>query len=206
MQMSVIDRVVAVPSYDSLPLRIELSPSRIKAVGMGLLSIPVLLALVLPFALILGLAVIDPAALPALGADPITGVQLALGFVMGAAIVSLPVRALVLRLHHGQTLLIDERHIRVEERGLFGTKNWDAPLDSFSGVADHIRASLSGTRHEVILVHPVPDKSVLLAASDRPGMVKAEAIAALLRLPQVPAADLYRRRSAVADRPMLEAA
>jgi hypothetical protein len=166
---------------------------------MGLLSLPALIALVVPFGLVLGLAITQPETLPALGTNPVTAIQLGLGFLLGATIVALPVRGLLTRLRRRQHVAIDGGRVRVEEQRLFSRRSWEAPLADFAGVADHIRASLSGSRHEIILVHAESDKSLLLHIAERPGIVRAETVAKLLHLPQIQAGDLYRRGGVIAN-------
>jgi hypothetical protein len=55
-----------------------------------------------------------------------------------------------------------------------------------------VRATLSGLRHELILVHPVRGRSLLLHAGDQMTRGLLERATTLLRLPEVPARELYR--------------
>ncbi len=60
------------------------------------------------------------------------------------------------------------------------------------GVVHHVRASLSGTRHELILVHPQREKSVLLSLADKMPQSEVDRVAALLGQKVVPPSELYR--------------
>jgi hypothetical protein len=65
------------------------------------------------------------------------------------------------------------------------------------GLAHHIRASLSGARHEIVLVHPDRARSVLLAFDAQVREADLKAMAAQLGLPVVPASLIYGGRLAV---------
>jgi hypothetical protein len=85
--------------------------------------------------------------------------------------------------------------VTVETAGLGVSHRWQAPVAQFAGVTHHIRATLSGARHEIILVHPSRDKDVLLAISARPPAQGVDHYAGLLGIGVVPASVLYGRRA-----------
>ena len=91
-----------------------------------------------------------------------------------------------------RTVEIDERTVTVTEGGQFRTWTWSAPLGAFTGLAHHLRASLSGTRHELILVHPEREKSVLLCLADTLAQQEVERVATLLGHKEIPSSVLYR--------------
>jgi hypothetical protein len=82
--------------------------------------------------------------------------------------------------------------VTVTEGGYFHNWTWSAPLASYTGVAHHVRASLSGARHELILVHPVWEKSILLSVAPRTSQSEVERVASLLGHKEIPPAELYR--------------
>jgi hypothetical protein len=83
--------------------------------------------------------------------------------------------------------------VTVREVGALRSRAWTAPLSEFAGVAHHIRSTLSGLRHELVLVHRVRGKSVLLLqTANAVPQATLERAAALLALPQVSAGELYR--------------
>ena len=55
-----------------------------------------------------------------------------------------------------------------------------------------MRASLSGTRHELILVHPERDKCVLLSVAPRTTQAEVDRVATLLGHKEIPPSELYR--------------
>lgn len=61
-----------------------------------------------------------------------------------------------------------------------------------SGVTHHVRASLAGSRHELILVNPEREKSILLSVAPRTSQAEAERVAALLGPRQISPSELYR--------------
>jgi hypothetical protein len=77
------------------------------------------------------------------------------------------------------------------ERGLIRRASFETPLASYAGVAHHIRASLSGNRHELILVHPDPARTVLVAVAPRFGESDIQRLCLLLGHREVPAKALY---------------
>jgi hypothetical protein len=91
-----------------------------------------------------------------------------------------------------RTVDIDERTVTVTEGSRFRTWTWSAPLSSYTGLAHHLRASLSGTRHELILVHPERDKCVLLSLADTMAQCEVDRVAALLGQKEIPSSELYR--------------
>jgi hypothetical protein len=106
--------------------------------------------------------------------------------------VALPTKRLVDRLATTRIVDIDDGVVTVTEGGYFRTWTWSAPLAAYAGVTDHVRASLSGTRHELILVHPEREKSVLLCVAARTSQSEVDRIAGLLGHKQIPPSELYR--------------
>jgi len=195
MRLAAIDRIDPLPAFDSLPIEFSQRPSRLPSLGLVLLCTPGFGLLVIPFGLVAALAAESPEALSLITDRPATAVQLSLGFLVAGFLVGWPLRRLFGRLRSARDVRITDRLVIVRERRLWGDTEWSAPLQSFRGVASHMRASLSGTRHEVILVHPSSEKNVLVHFSDRPSPATAGGVAALLGLPEIPAGELYRSRA-----------
>jgi hypothetical protein len=101
-------------------------------------------------------------------------------------------RRLVARIAIRRTVDIDAERVRVEEGSPFGAWTWEAPLSAYAGIAHHVRASLSGTRHELILVHPEREKSVLLSVAPRASQAEVNRVVALLGTEEIPPSELYR--------------
>lgn len=86
---------------------------------------------------------------------------------------------------------IDNEFVSVTDRRPSGTSAWQEPLTAYLGVAHHIRTSLSGVRHEMILVHPNQARSVFLSVAEHISDKDYRAALDLLTLPPVPASLIY---------------
>lgn len=202
MRIAAISRIEPLPVFETLPIAFRQRPSRLSAVGLLLVCAPVLALLLLPFGLLAALAAEHPEALSTMVERPATAIQLALGFLVAIALATWPLRTLFNHIRSGRDVRIDASGVSVCEHGLFGSSQWSAPLESFRGVAAHLRASLSGTRHEIILVHPAPEKCILLHFADRPAQIRTDQIAALLGLPEIPIGEYYSRRQIAGRGPL----
>jgi hypothetical protein len=154
--------------------------------------VPAALAALSAAAALVSEAVFVPEARALLQDRPALAVEafLALGFLIFLAV--LPTKRLIDRLTMTRTIEIANGVVTVSEGGHFNTWSWTAPLSSFSGLAHHVRASLSGTRHELILVHPQRDRSILLSVAPRTSQGEVDRVADLLGQPQIPPSELYR--------------
>ena len=68
---------------------------------------------------------------------------------------------------------------------------WSEPLAQYAGVAHRVRASLSGLRHELILVHRKPSRSILLDVSQRIAAEDAARVANLLGLAEISSREAF---------------
>lgn len=185
------DKVVPAQPPDAFPIRLEQSTSGASVLLRLLLLVPALVALAVPLMLLAAHAVAEPKALAFLADHPLSSVQIALAAAIWSILFVWPLQRLVARA--GRTRIVDilQGKVAVTEQGLLRTRAWSEPLASYRGLAHHVRTSLSGVRHEIILVHPDPARHVLLAVREG---ISAEAVArtaALLGLGQVHARELY---------------
>lgn len=189
---------VAVPAcpFDSLPLSIERDSARISVLVMLALVVPALCAIMVPVALILAFAARD--VWQAAASRPAEVAGLTLGLAGWTALFLVPAQRVIQRGWNRRSITITPERVTVSDKGLVGSRLWTAPLAEFRGVAHHVRATLSGIRHELILVHSISGRSVLLHAADSISQSTIDRAAALLDLPQLPARELYRvtRRNA----------
>jgi len=190
MRVAIYDRIEpATPA--ALPLRLT------QRCSQGTAS--VLLALIVPIAVaasVTAIAIVHAifsadarslvAAHPALALETVA----ALGFLI--YLIALPAKRLFDRLATRREVVIADGTVTVTEGSYFRSWTWSAPLGSFAGVAHHVRASLSGTRHELILVHPERDKSVLLSVAPRTSQSEVDYVVALLGQNEIPPSELYR--------------
>ena len=177
----------------SLPFHLEQTSSRTAPLLMLGLIVPAAAALLFPLLLLAFHVLTDPAARAVLAEQPGSAVQLTLAVAFWAVLFAWPVKRALDALTHSRSVRIEDGAVRVADRSLSGARNFIAPLASYSGLAHHVRASLSGTRHELILVHPNRDWSVLVMISDRMTQPEIDRLAQILRQQEVPSRELYRR-------------
>jgi hypothetical protein len=188
------------PDFDCLPIVLEQRCSRLAATARLLLLVPALISLVVPLALVAARATEVPATLSVLADKPLAAIELAFALALWTILFVLPIKGLIGQFACARSVRIDARCVAVTEHTLFGTRAWTAELLEYRGVAHHVRTSLSGTRRELILVHPVRDKSVLLHAAEQISETMARDVATQLGLKEISGSELYRIRSALRSR------
>jgi hypothetical protein len=191
MRAAIFDQVE--PSMPSeLPLRLTQTCSQRATAASLALLIPVALFASAASAWLIAGAVIAPGARSVLQGHPLLTLEvlIAVGILFYLAV--LPTKRLFDRVAERRVVEIADGSVTVAEVSGFQSWSWSAPLASYSGVAHHVRASLSGTRHELILVHPERDKSVLLSVAPRTSRNEVDRMAALLGQREIPPSELYR--------------
>src|SRR5262249_53422224 len=137
--------------------------SRISALIMLLLLVPALLVGLVPTALLVAYA----SSSWGIAADnPGAAAQVLVGIAMWTVLFVLPAKRIVQRFGAARQIMIDRDYVSVSDRGFFGTRHWSAPLAEYTGIARHLRSTLSGLRSELILVHRESRKSILLHSGD----------------------------------------
>ncbi len=148
-----------------------------------------------PFGLVAAHAASDPAALAVLAERPGSTILVACGLLLVLALVAVPLRAALARLSRRRAIVaFADGRVQVEEHGLTGIKRWSARTGEFKGIAHHVRATLSGARHELILVHADSSKDILLQIASRPADLTLEGFGRMIGVPEIPARELYGRR------------
>jgi hypothetical protein len=189
---AVLDTVACDHPFDRLPLTIDQKSSRASALIMLALLVPALLVGLVPTALLVAFA----SSSWGVAADhPGAAAQVLVGIGLWTVLFVLPAKRIVQRFGVVRRIHIEADAIEVNERGLFGSRHWQAPLSEYTGIARHLRSTLSGLRHELILVHREPRKSLLLHSGDLASQPTIEQATRLLGLPEIQPRELYRRRS-----------
>ena len=191
MTRFVFDHVEPMPDFAQLPVTFTLTTSRSSAVVKLLMLAPMMVILAVPLTLI-GAHAQHPALSLMLG-NPIAALQILTGLIVWVALFIWPLKRIVGCMGARREVSIDGGKVAVSDSSPFGDASWSAPLATYRGIAHHIRASLSGNRHELVLVHADPAKNVVLSISDRISQTTFERAKSLLNLPEVPAKDLYAR-------------
>jgi hypothetical protein len=189
---AVLDIVACDHPFDRLPLTIEQKSSRASALIMLALLVPALLVGLVPTALLVAFA----SSSWVVAADhPGAAAQVLVGIGLWTVLFVLPAKRIVQRFGIVRRIHIDTGSITVNERGLFGSRRWSAPLSEYTGITRHLRSTLSGLRHELILVHREPRKSLLLHSGGLTSQPTIEQATRLLGLPELQPRELYRGRS-----------
>ena len=196
MRFSAVDVCRLQSPEQSLPIILEQKAELGRIVAAALFSLP-LAALSVSLASVAAAAVVtEPAPLALLVDKPagVAGLLAAIGLT-GALIVH-PMRAALARIGRRQTIEITASRVTVVATSPIGSHSWSEPLSAYAGLAHHIRSSLSGIRHEIVLVHPDPARTVLVAAMPRLLQSDLDHLASMLSLPIVPASTIYARPAA----------
>jgi len=190
MLQTALPRVAPASPFRSLPFEVEHKSSRAAAIVQILLLVPVLAMVILPIVLVLALAPHD--AWEAMTHKPLAATVLGAGLIAWLIVLLVPAKRLILGFGQRRRVRIASERVTVDDKGLFGSRHWSAPIAEFSGIAHHVRATLSGVRHELVLVHPLRERSVLLLAANAIGQSTIDEATRLLRVPQVAAHPLQR--------------
>jgi hypothetical protein len=190
MRVAIYDRVEpAMPA--AMPIHLIQTCSQRATAAMLSFVIPVTIAGAFAAVAILQ-ALLSPSARALIALHPVQTLEILFAVAFLIFLVALPAKRLIDRLASTRTVTICNGTVTVTEGGYFHNWTWSAPLASYTGVAHHVRASLSGARHELILVHPVREKSILLSVAPRTSQNEVERVADLLGHKQIPPAELYR--------------
>ena len=194
---------IAPSPFRSLPFEVEHKSSRTAAIIQMALLVPVLAMVVLPIVLVLTFAAHD--LWEAITHKPLPAAVLGAGLIAWLGLLLMPAKRLILEFGNRRRVKIDAERVMVDDMGIFRSSHWSAPLAEFSGIAHHVRATLSGVSHELILVHPMRERSVLLLAANTISQSTIEQAAHLFRLPQAPAHPLHRITQRDFDSSVVEA-
>lgn len=191
MMLGAVGRIRSLTAEDDPIVAFEQSGAAGSALARLLLMLPVAAIGLLPFAWLAAEAAGRPEVLNALADRPGSALLLGLGLATVAGLLLYPTRAILDGFASGRTVYIADGQVSVAEDRLFGQRTWSEPLAAYAGVAHHIRASLSGSRHEIVLVHPDRTRSVLLAFDTSIRESELQLMAARLGLPMIPPRRIY---------------
>lgn len=178
------------PPFDSLPYRIDHKSSRISALLLLALLVAMACMVIVPVALVLLYAPHD--VWEALHRKPLAVGFLSVGLAAWTGLLVAAGSRAVQGSWSRRSVTITLERVVVCDAGLLGSTLWTRPLAEFRGIAHHVRATLTGLRHELILVHSARSRSVLLLTAASISQPTIDRAAALFRLPQIPARELYR--------------
>ncbi len=198
MRAAMFETIVPAAPPTTLPLSSTQTTSIAGSLGKLAFLLPAAAVLLSPFLLLADHLIAEPASRQLLLDRPASLLQLVLGLAFWLVLFAWPAKRLLARIARARVVAIADGVVSVAERGLLGRRQWSRPVVSYSGVVHVVRSSLSGSRHELMLLHPERSRSVLLAACDHISETEVREAATLLQLPVVPASVLYRRRGSAA--------
>lgn len=201
MRIAAVSQVEMTVNAAQASAEILMTTKRLQAFILILTTLAGMLGLLFPVALIAADATSSPQVIHTLADHPGSTLLLTAGTILGLFLMLFPLRAGIARLGGHTRVQLADGQVTVERRGLFGLDHWTAPLAQFCGVTHHIRATLSGARHEIILVHPEPAKDVLLNLGTRHPKDGADHYAQLLGLAEIQPRLLYQRHRAMPMKP-----
>lgn len=120
-------------------------------------------------------------------ARPLMSAELAVAMAFWIGLFAWPLRRLYARVNGRRKVEISRSIVAVRDEKLLSTKTWMSPLSAYKGITHRVRASLSGSRHELVLVHPDASRSVLLMVSEYISASEIQRFAGHLGLPQIQA-------------------
>jgi hypothetical protein len=139
-------------------------------------------------------AISEPEAINLALAQPMATLQIVAGLLLLSALLLVPVRRLVADIGRGGVVEIDGNVVRVAEKGLFSSRRFHEPLGAYRGIFHRMRTTVSGIRHELVLVHPDVRRDVVIALDRMEPAVAPASMIARLGLPEITVEEMARRR------------
>jgi len=122
---------------------------------------------------------------------PMAAVELAIALAFWVCLVCWPLRGMLMALICYRQVDIRDGEVKVIDETPFSTSTWRAPITTYEGIALHLRSSLSGVRHEAILVHPSRARNVILMVAEQIGEREIRELCRVLGVPHISADRLY---------------
>lgn len=198
MRLAAIDRMTpSMPDFAAPAITIEQLPAR-RTTGVLLAALVLVAAVLLsPFYLIATAALADQALRDAVSTRPLAVMQILAGLAFWLVLLGFPIYRLLNTLTRSRSIEIAAGRVTVVDRAFGEASSWSAPVSEFLGVAPFLRASLSGVRHELVLVHPDRARSLMIAMAPRLMQSEVDHVSDALGLPELPPGMLqYRPASA----------
>lgn len=205
MFLSAVDRIIPATPIDQLPIRLELAGSRGGLAIALILLVSAVAFLLTPFMLVGSLAAFQTEAFLKADITWISGLQLAFGFAMALCLTAYALRRVRMAWGSAATVEIGHGVVAVVERRFGVSHRWSLPVTEFLGLAHNVRTSLSGARHELVLVHADPARNVLIGLAPSMPQQHIDRVAILLGLMEIPASSVAGKRAQQA-RPVQPAA
>lgn len=156
----------AVPAYGEPLVFFEQKPARKFVAAVLIVLLLVLFVLYSPFYMLMSAAFADQGLLKETFSErPRALVQILAGFSVWLIFIGTPIYFLFDTLTRSRRVQIAQGIVTVTDRAFGFTKTWQSPISAYLGVKQAMRAFISGVRHELILVHPDAQRSIVLLLS-----------------------------------------
>lgn len=147
----------------ALPLTLKQRTSRTSAVFFLGLLVPAVVTMLVPLLTLAAAAYAEPATRAVFAERPFATAITGAGLLIWLGLWTYPLRRYWGRLTRSRRIAIDATgRVAVAETSALRRRAWVADIGDFKGVQHTVRSSLSGTRHELSLIHPEPKKSLIL--------------------------------------------
>lgn len=177
-----------------LPLTLSQATSPASPLLLVALALPAAIAALAPFCLIAAHAAQNTQIFVE---RPQHSLQVVMALLAWALLFGWPIARRARRISSHRQLTINHSRVTVCETSLLSKSIWCEPLNSYLGLAHHVRASLSGTRHELLLIHPNPTRSLLLRTADKISQNEIDTTAFLLGCREIAPQVFYRNTQSV---------
>lgn len=194
MRAAAFETILPNGPITALPINLTQMPSRSSPLLLLALALPAALAVLAPYSLIAAYAAVDSTVLTDRTA---ASIQAGFALLLWATVFCWPIVRRSRRVATRRTVSIDHGMVCVNDAGLFGNKSWVQPLAAYRGIAHHVRSSLSGTRHELLLIHPNQSYSLLLRAADKISQAEIDELGNLLVCREIAPQVFYRNTERV---------
>jgi hypothetical protein len=161
---------------------------------MTLLAVAALL--LSPYFLIATAALAEQTIRDVASARPLATAQILAGLAFWLILLSFPIYRLLDALTRSRTIEISGGRVTVADRAFGKVASWSAPLPEFLGIAPFLRAKHSGVRHELILVHPDRQRSLLIAMAPRLMQSDVDPVLSALGVRELPPRAVSRSQGA----------
>jgi hypothetical protein len=172
-----------------LPFKLEQQSSRVSAILRLVLLVPALIGVFLPVGLVAAHA--SDVAIAA-QARPMAAAQIATATIIWLLLFGMPTFGILRRFGLRRTVHVDQTFVAISEIGPFIRWGTTRALSEFCGIAHVTRTSLSGTRHELLLVDAHGSNHVIFHASERIDAATVMSASECLGLPELAARDISR--------------
>ena len=194
MRLASVETVFPSDLPDQLPVHRLQSSSQSASFLKLAIMLPSAIALLLPFLLVAERLASDELFRASVNARPGAALQLFIGLAFWTLLFAWPLKRLAQSFASTRVVKISHDRVIATDSGLFRQTQWEAALSEFTGIAHNVRTSLSGVRHELVLVHPRRSQSVLLAIAPRFSQTDIDHVCALLVCPEISPKELYNLR------------